>query len=199
MHSSQGMQSENNSAVDLRMALVAAMMRNGARWIRFILAILKNEADVEDVMQEAVLRVLARNLPFASEDQVRMYLGRAIGNAALELYNHRKRERTRETPIREHTILPDGGDDPYTAINEREEFGRRERMLALLGDGLRQLPTKQYDAVRLTVLESQGMSIRDAGCTSGIPYSTLRHRSRQGLRRLRRYLERSLARTPASL
>jgi hypothetical protein len=29
--------------------------------------------------------------------------------------------------------------------------------------------------------------------TNGIPYSTLRHRSKQGLRRLRKYLEHSLA------
>lgn len=192
-------QSEDNSAVDLRTALVAAMMRNGARWIRFILAILKNEADAEDVIQEAIQRVLARNLPFSSEDQVRRYLGRAIGNAALEMYNHRKRERTRERPIREDTILPDSGDDPYATIREREESRKRERMLALLGDGLRQLPLKQYEALRLTVLESRGLSIRDVGGRSGIPYSTLRHRSRQGLRRLRRYLERSLAGTPASL
>jgi hypothetical protein len=37
------------------------------------------------------------------------------------------------------------------------------------------------------------ISIRDAGLVHGIPYSTLRHRTVQGLRRLRSYAKRTLA------
>ena len=63
-------------------------------------------------------------------------------------------------------------------------------MLDLLDEGLKRLPLKQYEALRLTILESRGLSIRDVGMTNGIPYSTLRHRTKQGLRQLRRFLER---------
>ena len=74
----------------LRALLGSVVHHNAGKWLRFILTILKNEADAEDVLQEAVRRVLARNVSLESEDQVRMYLNRAIANAALELYNCRK-------------------------------------------------------------------------------------------------------------
>jgi RNA polymerase sigma factor (sigma-70 family) len=177
---------------DLRTALGSIMDRHGNKWLRFIIGILKNSWDAEDVIQEAARRVLAHNRPLPSEEDVRMYLGRAIGNAALELYNSRKRERLRQIPIREHILIPAAAANPYACLEERERSLETAQLLLLLQKGLAQLPIKQYEALRLTILESQGLSIRDVGATNGIPYSTLRHRSKQGLRRLRNYLERAL-------
>jgi len=177
-------------AEDLRSVLGSVVHHNAGKWLRFILAILKNDADAEDVIQEAVRRVLSRNLSFQSEDQVRMYLGRAIGNAALELYNRRKRERMRQFPLNAHRLPPADSGCPFFYIEESEKSKRSDSLLRLLDDGLNRLPPKQYEALRLTILESRGLSIREVGETNGIPYSTLRHRSKQGLRRLRRFLER---------
>jgi RNA polymerase sigma factor (sigma-70 family) len=177
---------------EMRSVLRTIIDRNSGKWLRFILGILRNEADAEDVIQEAIRRVLARNVQLPSEDQMRMYLGRAIGNAALELYNSRKRERLKHIPIREHLLLLAGTSNPYRHIEEREKSAEKERLLSLLQEGLARLPYKQYEALRLTVLESQGLSIRDIGMHNGIPYSTLRHRSKQGLRQLRRFIERSM-------
>ena len=183
---------EPGSVEDLRAVLGPIIDHNGARWLRFIAAILKNDADAEDVIQEAVRRVLARNLPLPSQEQVRMYLGRAIGNAALELYNNRKRERVRQIPIKDHIFLPANTRNPYVCMEERERSVEREQLIHLLHEGLMHLPTKQHEALRLTILESRGLSIRDVGITNGIPYSTLRHRSKQGLKRLRKFLEHSM-------
>jgi len=177
-------------AETLRTALGSIIRNNAEKWLRFILAILKNEADAEDVIQEAVRRVLARDLSFGSEDQVRMYLGRAIGNAALELYNCRKRERMRQASINEQVLLPTNVSNPFVCLEESEESDEKKQMLDLLDQGLKRLPPKQYQALRLTILESRGLSIRDVGMTNGIPYSTLRHRSKQGLRHLRKFLQR---------
>jgi RNA polymerase sigma factor (sigma-70 family) len=171
--------------------------RNGEKWLRFILRILKNEADAEDVIQEAVRRVLSRKRLLPSEDDARMYLSRAIGNAALELYNCRKRERIRQMPIQESHFLQSRDSGPYKYMEERETSKHRKRMLNLLNNGLMQLPAKELEALRLTILESRGLSIRDAGMSNGIPYSTLRHRSKQALRRLRKYLEKSLKKPEA--
>ena len=184
---------EEIRAEDIRGVLVPILDHNGRRWLRFIVGILGNEADAEDVMQEAVQRVLARGQRLPSEDHVRMYLRRAIGNAAFEFYNNRKRERMRQMPIQESTLVPADTSNPHASLEAKERSRARERMLGLLPEGLARLPWKQHEALRLTILESRGQSIRDAGMTHGIPYSTLRHRSKQGLRRLRRYLERSLA------
>jgi RNA polymerase sigma-70 factor (ECF subfamily) len=177
---------------DLRAVLGSILDHNAGRWLRFIEAILKDDADAEDVIQEAVRRVLARNCPLSSEEQARMYLARAIGNAALEFYNSRKRERMRHIPIRENTLLPDNTSSPYACLEAREKSAEKELLLHLLHEGLTRLPLKQHEALRLTILESRGLSIRDVGITNGIPYSTLRHRNKQGLRRLRRFLEREL-------
>jgi RNA polymerase sigma factor (sigma-70 family) len=177
---------------DLRTELGLIIHRNSGRWIRFILAILKNKEDAEDVLQEAVRRVLAHNRPLPSQEQVKMYLSRTIGNTAFELYKHRKRERINHVPIREHIFLSAGTRRQDSVIEEREQTAERERRLHFLRQGLKHLPVKQYEALRLTILDSRGCSIRDAVAASGIPYSTLRHRSKQGLRTLRRYVERQL-------
>jgi RNA polymerase sigma-70 factor (ECF subfamily) len=177
---------------DLRTVLATVMNHNAARWLRFATGILKNEADAEDVIQEAVGRVLARNRSLPTEEQVRMYLGRAIGNAAFELYNSRKRERMKQVPVQEQVFLPSSAPGPYACVEEKETSNEKARMLHLLSEGLTKLPLKQHEAIKLTILECRGLSIRDVGKTHGIPYSTLRHRSKQGIRRLRKFLERSL-------
>jgi RNA polymerase sigma-70 factor (ECF subfamily) len=187
------MQAEQlQDAVDLRSALASIINHHSGRWLRFIVAILKNEADAEDVLQEAVQRVIARNRRFASSEQVQMYLGRTVGNTALEAYNNRKRQRLRHVPIHEYLLLPVQTRSPYALMEERERAAERERLLGMLPEGLAQLPLKQREALRLTILQSHGLSIRDIGTTHGIPYSTLRHRSRQGLRYLRKYLRHAM-------
>jgi RNA polymerase sigma-70 factor, ECF subfamily len=183
---------ETRAINDIRTVLGPIIDRNGGRWFRFIAAILKNDADAEDVIQEAVRRVLERNRPLPSKEEARMYLGRAIGNAALELYNVKKRERLRQSPIKDHVLPLANAKCPYTYLEERERTDERELLLGMLHEGLAHLPMKQYEALRLTILESRGLSIRDVGTTNGIPYSTLRHRSKEGLRRMRVFLEKSL-------
>jgi RNA polymerase sigma-70 factor (ECF subfamily) len=180
------------AAEDLRSVLGSILDHNGGRWLRFILAILKNEADAEDVLQDAVHRVLVRNRPLPSKEDIKMYLGRAIGNSALERYNRRKRERLKHVPIQEGILLPPNSRSPYTYLEERELSDKRDQMLQLIQKGLRHLPMKQHEALRLTILESRGLSIRDVGTSNGIPYSTLRHRSKQGLRSLRKFIQREM-------
>jgi RNA polymerase sigma-70 factor, ECF subfamily len=173
---------------DTRSLVGSIIDHNSRRWLRFIAAILKNEADAEDVIQEAARRVLVRNKSLPSQEHMKKYLARAIGNTALELYHRRKRERMHQIPIKEHLLPLTGANNPHACMEEREIFEYREQLLQLLHEGLMLLPQKQHEAVRLTILESRGQSIRDVGTSSGIPYSTLRHRSKQGLRMLRKFL-----------
>ena len=174
---------------DLRETLGTVLDQNRGRWRRFISAVLKNDADAEDVVHDAVRRVLARDKPFNSEERLRMYLGRAIGNAALERYKDMKRERLRQIAFEEQVLMPADSSGPYDCMERAERLAERERMLRRVRQGLEHLPPKQYEALRLTILESCGSSIRDVGMNNGIPYSTLRHRSKQGLRSLRRFLQ----------
>jgi RNA polymerase sigma factor (sigma-70 family) len=192
------MHGDNSANVTLHRALQSVIGNNGGRWFGFILGILRNEADAEDALQEAVRRVLIRNRSFPDEEQARMYLGRAIGNTAFEMYNRRKRDRKRNTPIRESILAYDGDSGPDACIEKKEDNHRRDRMLGLIAEGLKQLPEKQEEAIRMTVLESNGLSLRKVGATHNIPYSTLRHRNVKGLERMRRFLERSMGKEERS-
>jgi RNA polymerase sigma factor (sigma-70 family) len=179
---------------DIRTFLGPIVDRNRGKWQRTIAGIVKNEADAEDVIQEAVRRVLSRNKHLPSSEEVYRYLNRAIGNAALELYNNRKRERLKHVPLLEYVSLPSDEESPDTPIRERENTVQKEKLLKLVQAGLKRLPAKHFEALRITILESRGRSLRNSGTVHGIPYSTLRHRNMQGIRLLRKFINRAMKR-----
>jgi RNA polymerase sigma-70 factor (ECF subfamily) len=182
---------------ELPLIVERLMRRHGRMWLRFVQRMLQNQADAEDVLQDAILKMLARGRHFASPDQARMYLGRIISNTAIELYHMRKRLRMQQLPLQEqmHQAMP--RDDPAYPLSEKEERRIREQVLHLLAEGLARLPMKQYEALRMTIMDPEPLSIRDAGVELDVPYSTLRHRKLQGLRRLKKFLMRALRRPPA--
>lgn len=192
------MQARSEGA-DLGEAVAAALQRHGTRWYRFVQRVLGNDADAEDVLQEAVRRVLVRNRLLATEDQVRKYLGRAITNTAIELYYSRKRDRRRHVILQENVLPWIPCVTPQTILEENERSAQELALMHALHNALRRLPPKQYEAVRLTILEPGATSIRDAGEHHGIAYSTLRHRSLQGIMRLRRYIHQALRSTSMKL
>jgi len=184
---------------DISDAIAALMGRHREMWLKVVLRILGNQDDAEDVLQEAVRRVMMRNLPFPSMDELRMYLGRAISNIAIELYHARKRERLRHRPLFEHVLPPIKEGNPHSFLEYREESDLAAQLLKLVAEGLDRLPAKEYEAVRITLLEPGAVSIREAGTEKGIPYSTLRHRCMQGIRRLRKHINRALRTNPIKL
>ncbi len=172
---------------ELGEVLVTVLQRHGEKWFRFVVRVLRNEADAEDVLQEAARRVLVRNRHLPTEDEVKKYLGRAIANTAIELYYSRKRDRSRNVAFQESTGISSA--TPHTKLEEEESRAQKELLIHALNDALSRLPYKQYEAVRMTILEPGTTSIRDAGAQNGIAYSTLRHRSLQGLLRLRKLIQ----------
>jgi RNA polymerase sigma factor (sigma-70 family) len=191
------MRTGTSRGLDPRDVLAALMTDHGEKWRRFVSKMLRNPADAHDVMQEAVRRLLSTERCFDTEDDVRMYLARAIGNTAIEFYHHRTRERSRRMPLWEHLIASGDGVSPEEQIVERERAERRSQLLQVMREGLTRLPAKQYEALRMTMLDPGTVSIREAGAGNGIPYSTLRHRTLQGIQRLRLHLNRA-ARTAGS-
>ncbi len=186
------MDSSDVQSDEIRKILAGLIDEHGPKWLCFIGRILRNRADAEDVLQESVRRLLARDRSLESEDEVRMYLSRVIGNATIDLYHARKRERGKRMPLQESMCSTAAESDPHGSMELKESSLRRERLMGLVEEGLTRLPVKEYEALRLTVLEPGGTSIRDAGALSGIPYSTLRHRTIKGLRMLRRFIRRTM-------
>jgi len=177
--------------LELSSAMEALMVCHRDKWLRCAHRMVQNRADAEDIVQEAALRMLLRDRQFESLDQARMYMGRVISNSAIELYHLRRRLCALHHSLDESLISAPNRDQPEHLLVERERLYERSRMLGLLREGLASLPAKQLQALRLTIMDPDLNSIRDAGAASDIPYSTLRHRTVQGLRRLRRFLLRS--------
>jgi RNA polymerase sigma factor (sigma-70 family) len=179
--------------------LDAALRRCRDKWFRFVLQIVQNHADAEDALQEGFCRVLASRRVFQTEDQARMYLARTISNTAIEIYHTRVRDRRNRIPAYENQLPDRWRADPQVFLETRESILRRFRVMGLLKQALRRLPVRQYEALKMTIMDPDGSSIRDAGEAHGIAYSTLRHRRIQGLRRLRKYITRALRNTPSKL
>jgi RNA polymerase sigma factor (sigma-70 family) len=184
------MTKSDNSVSSLPSLVERILQRNGEKWFKFVLRVVGNYEDAEDALQEGVRRVLGCDRAFRLEEEARMYLARSISNAAFETYKCRKRQRQRQIAVTGNLLLAGRAADPQSFIEQREAEEERERQLSVLQEVLGRLPGREYHALRITVLDSDGGSIRDAGLASGIPYSTLRHRRNEGLRRLRKYLAR---------
>jgi len=181
----------NGKNLDLPFVIESLICDHGDKWLRFVMKMVKSREDAEDVLQEAVMRMLLRDRHFVSADQARMYLSRIICNTAIELYHLRKRNRRQMIPLQEHIFAarytpenPGGWGDPVE-LNDA-------RVLDLVQEGLARLPIKEYEALRMTIMDPAIQSIRDAGMEHDIPYSTLRHRRLQGLRHMKRFLVRAL-------
>ena len=165
---------------------------HGGKWLRFARRVLGNFADAEDVVQDAVQRVLRCKRDFVTEEETRMYLARIVTNLSFEIYRHRKRERARQVCIEDELPSASNTPTPQASLEQLEMDAEKNRMLAVLDEALRRLPPREYEALRITVMDSEATSIREAGISRGIPFSTLRHRRVEGLRRLRRHLQRAL-------
>jgi len=184
---------------DLRTTLAAILHRNSPKWMRISSAILKNKEDAEDILSEAVRRMLRRRRTFSSQEQMQLYMGRIVNNTALELYKRRKRERRQYAPILENLLRRSlaASDDffrPDFIMEEEERYAEYEDRLRILRRGLEELPAHQYEAIRLTVFGKSGNTLRDAESISGIPRTTIRYRCMQGIRALRKYMTRELTR-----
>jgi RNA polymerase sigma factor (sigma-70 family) len=192
------MNTKSCTDVDLASALEILMMSHGGKWLRFVQSVVQNRADAEDVLQEAALKMLLRARQFGTLEQARMYLGRVICNTAIERYHLRRRQRRRDGPLQEQYLrVPDLPEPPLEIL--ADNLDAEATVFFLLNEGLAHLPVKQYEALRMTIMEPESVSIRDAGAEHGIPYSTLRHRKVQGLRRLRRFIRRALRSAPRKL
>jgi RNA polymerase sigma factor (sigma-70 family) len=171
--------------------IVEVVLReHGCKWFRFALKVLGDPFDAEDVLQEGVRRVLGARKPFETNDELRLYLARVICNTAFELYRSKKKLRELQAPISPSLGFPGYGGDPVSLLFEKEGRREQEAQLCLLREALDGLPTKEYEALRAIDLDPGGNSIREASALIGIPYSTLRHRRKSGLRRLRRFFNR---------
>jgi len=148
---------------------------NLARWL------MRDPADAEDVVQDALLRGLRYFASFAGGDG-RAWLLRIVRNVAYDRLAARRGLATLPLDAGEDEgsladTLRDPGDDPETAAGKIEERARLDALLAAL-------PVEQREAVVLCDLEE--LPYRVIAEIAGVPVGTVMSRLWRGRRALAR-------------
>lgn len=129
------------------------------------------DADVDDVVQESLLRAWAFRRTFQRGTNFRAWLHRVLRNAALSRHRRRRRERDGLDRLRLEPSLPRAA--------ELRLLGPDDALLA----ALEALPAEFRAAVDL--VDVQGLAYREAAEALGCPVGTVMsrlHRARRALR-----------------
>jgi RNA polymerase sigma-70 factor (ECF subfamily) len=133
-------------------------------------AVLRGDADVEDVVQETWSRALVRS-PRAP-GALRAWLGRIARNAAIDLRRRRARRARREAAV----AKPEAARSVEEIVLREEARSRLVAALVALEEPYRStLVLRYYD----------GLSVADVARRSGVERETAKTRLRRGLERLR--------------
>ena len=165
------------------------MRRNNRRVYRAVRAILRDESDVEDVMQETYLAAFRHLDAFAGRARFSSWLVRIAVNRALDRLRRAGRsvpfDPTREDAAAHQVGMTDG----HAASNPEQQLGARE-LVRLLEDAIEALPDPYRSAYVLRELE--GMEIADAAECLGVEAGTVKTRVHRARRLLRTALGREI-------
>ena len=170
-------------------AFEAIMRRHNGRLFRVARAILKDDADAEDALQDAYLDAYRHMSDFRGDSQLSTWLTRIVVNQSLMRLRRQKRERV---------VVPfDGGEhrqqrEEVEVADEKAESPSQAAMRAevrrLLEQRIDQLPVA-FRTV-FVMREVEDMSVEETAACLGIPEATVRTR----LFRARALLRESLVR-----
>ncbi|BDG10634.1 RNA polymerase sigma factor [Anaeromyxobacter paludicola] len=150
------------------------MRRHNQRVYRAIRSLLRDEAEVEDAMQQAYLHAWARLSQWTGEAPFRAWLIRIAVNEALSRLRPGRRPAVRE--VDEEEQMDPGARDPERQAGARE-------LLSLLEEAVDRLPVLYRTAFMLREIE--GLSTAEtAGCLGLSPevVKVRLHRARAALR-----------------
>lgn len=137
--------------------------------VRFAYYRLNNRIEAEDIVYEAVLKILEREATDIQPESVRMYLFRTVHNLCLD----RSREKGRESVSLESIDIEDTPD----SVLDLEEADR-------INACLERLPSREADVIRMNVID--GLSFVEISAILSIPQSTAKSRYKSGMEKLRK-------------
>lgn len=140
---------------------------------RYALVLSRDEADADDLVQEALLRGHENRRGFRPGGDLRRWLFSILRNAFLDRSRHRRAETRREAAVAAYA--PHVIDAPQDAAVR----------LAQLRQAFMQLPDEQREALSLIAIE--GLSYAEAAAVAGVPVGTLMSRVGRARTRLREF------------
>lgn len=143
--------------------------------VRFAYYRLNNRAEAEELVYEAVLRLLERDVMKINPESVRMYLFRIVHNLCTDKSRFADR----------HTLSLDNIDiaDNEETVLDMEEADRLNTLLD-------KLPERESDVIRMNIID--GLSFVEISNVLSIPASTAKSRFRAGVEKLRQSVSKRL-------
>lgn len=137
--------------------------------VRFAYYRLGNRIEAEDVVYDAVLTFLDRDLSALQPESVRSYLFRIVYNICMD----KMRNKDRQKISLESIDIADSDDD----LLDLEEINRINACLGCLS-------SREADIIRMSVIED--LSFVEISRILSIPQSTAKSRYKSGMERLRK-------------
>jgi RNA polymerase sigma-70 factor (ECF subfamily) len=168
------------------------MRRHNQKLYRAVRAILRDESEVEDVLQDVYLSAYRSLGEFEGRSRVSTWLVRIAVNSALD----RRRRRARLVavdPATQERIAARGGPETVSGVADPERQSARHELARLLEGAIDALP----EGFRLVYVlrDVEGMSTQEAARSLGLEVGTVKtrlHRARAMLReRLCRTVDRA--------
>jgi RNA polymerase sigma-70 factor (ECF subfamily) len=174
-------------------AFAAIMQRHNPSLYRVARGVVRDDAEAEDVLQEAYLRAYGALADFRGDASLRTWLTRIVLNEALGRL--RRRRPTEELDAIDRAVL--SGDSRVimfpgvTGPGDPESAAARAEIRRLLEDAIDELP----DAFRLVFIlrEIEGMSVEETAGQLGILPDTVKTRLHRARKLLRTSLDERLA------
>ena len=138
----------------------------------FLLSHIRNQSDVDDVLQEALIKTFKNLHTLSSDEKIKPWLFQIARNAMIDHYRRKNREAS--------VSIKDLWYDESQDTTEHAFEACVEPFLAALPDETREL---------LSAVELRGISQKDYAQELGISYSTLKSRVQSGRKQLRQLFD----------
>lgn len=139
--------------------------------VRFATIRIGSKADAEDVVHEAIRRILETDISKIKQESIRMYLFRIVYNLCKDFYLTGQSVRP----------LTDADDEiPDTSNDDDLDLEEIERLKSLLGN----LPEREAEVVRMNVIDE--LSFVEISQILSTPASTVKSRFKSGMDKLRK-------------
>jgi len=170
------------------LAFRAIMLRHNRKLYRIARGIVRNDADAEDVVQEAYVRAFMHLKEFRGDASLGTWLSRIVINEALGRL--RRKQSRPEVQADEPRLEAQIIQFPHTANDDPEKTMAQRQILQLVEQATDKLP-ENFRLVFITrVIE--GMSVEETSEILGIPPETVKTRLHRARRMVREQLDKQI-------
>jgi RNA polymerase sigma factor (sigma-70 family) len=150
--------------------------------------ILIDPSSVDDILQEAFVKLLESKKHFSSQNEAYNYMRKVVLNTSIDHYRYLRRRQKAYSLNPENFSSPSSdAPNPLTLLIEKEKGEVKNSILEEVRKTLGELSPEQREAIDIAFNRNH-RKIKDICTEKGIPYSTIRSRVTAGLDHIRHQL-----------